>query len=202
MRLIALTLAILVGSTAAAAEEEAKTWSGFASIYQYWVPDADDLLNPNVAADYGRFHAEGRHNYEGPGTWSLWMGANFHAGSTWEFEGTAMFGGIFGDAMGFAPGYRFTLSHSWFYFASEGEYFLDNHDHEGNYFYAWNEVAGSPTEWFRVGLAAQRTRAYKSDLDIQRGPFVGFTYKQLDVALYTFNLDEDPTVVLAVRFDY
>jgi hypothetical protein len=196
-----LALSLALCSSAAAADEE-RAWSGFASAYQYWVPDADDLLNTNVAADHGGLHLEARHNYEGHGTWSLWMGWNFKAGTSWELEGTAMLGGVFGDFDALAPGYRFTLSHSWFYLASEAEYVLSTHDHESNYLYSWNEIAGSPTDGFRVGIAGQRTRAYESDLDIQRGPFVGFTWKQLDVAAYAFNLDEDATYVLAVRFDY
>ena len=186
----------------ALAESDDVTWESAASLYAYDVPDSENFLNPNIMTDHGGFHLEGRHNYEGIGTWSLWMGANFHVGTKWTFDATVMGGGIFGDLEGFAPAYRFTLAHSWFYLASEGEYFIDNHDHEGNYFYSWNEIAGAPTSWFRVGLAGQRTRAYDSDLDIQRGPFVGFTYKMLDVAAYAFNLDQEPTVVIAVRVTF
>jgi hypothetical protein len=113
-----------------------------------------------------------------------------------------MLGGVFGDVEGVAPGYRLSLTHGWFELASEGEYFIDTHDHEENYFYTWTEVAGYPVDWFRAGLAVQRTRAYESDLDVQRGPFVGFTYKALDVAGYVFNPFDDPTYVLALRFDF
>ena len=203
MRPIACFLAVMLIAGTISAEDDGVKWESSASLYGYAVPDSEDYLNPNVTTDHGRLHLEGRHNYEGIGTWSLWMGANFHAGTKWSFDATAMFGGVFGDFEGLAPGYRIYLERSWFSLASEGEYFIDTHDHEGNYFYAWTEVAGAPTDWFRAGLAGQRTRAYASDLDIQRGPFVGFTYKMLDVAAYAFNLDQDdPTYVLAVRVEF
>jgi hypothetical protein len=67
----------------------------------------------------------------------------------------------------------------------------------------WSELTYSPTDWFRFGIAAQRTHAYETEHDIQRGLLVGFTWKQLDVAGYVFNPDEgDPVVVLAVRLDF
>jgi hypothetical protein len=49
----------------------------------------------------------------------------------------------------------------------------------------------------------QRTQAYKTDLDVQRGLLVGFTYVMLDFTAYVFNLGWDsPTIVLssAVKF--
>ena len=195
-----LAAALVFGSALAGPEDTG--WESAVSLYGYAVPGSENYLNPNIATDHGMLHLEGRHNYEGIGTWSLWMGANFEAGTKWVFEATVMGGGVFGDLEGVAPGFRLSLSRSWFYFASEGEYFIDTHDHEGNYFYTWNEIAGSPTDWFRLGLAGQRTRAYESEIDIQRGPFVGFTYKAFDAAVYVFNLEEDPTTVVSVRFEF
>src|SRR6185503_20226197 len=52
---------------------------------------------------------------------------------------------------------------------SEGEYVFDTDDSSGNFFYNWSELAFSPIDWFRGGLVAQRTKAYETDLDIQRG---------------------------------
>ena len=54
-----------------------------------------------------------------------------------------------------------------------------------------------------VGLASQRTRAYQTGLDVQRGVFVGFTCKSVTLNVYVFNPGwETPTVVssLAVSF--
>lgn len=190
---------LLAPAEAAPPEAPAKAWEFSASVYGYDVPDSDDYVNPNVTADRGRLHLEARYNYEAIGAASVWAGANFSVGESWEFDATVMLGGVFGELEGVAPGYRILLTHSWFELNSEAEYFIDNHGHEGNYFYTWTEVAGYPLDWFRLGLAIQRTRAYESDLDIQRGAFVGFSFSRWDIAAYDFNPFDDPTYVLAVR---
>jgi hypothetical protein len=51
--------------------------------------------------------------------------------------------------------------------------------------------------------AAQRTRAYESDRDIQRGFLVGFSYTPVDLTTYVFNPDKDkPTVVVAAGVNF
>ena len=201
LRVGILVLALSIAS-AALAEDERPSWEFSASVYGYDVPESEDYWNPGMTADHGRLHLEARYNYEAIGATSLWAGANFSAGETWVFEATAMFGGVFGDLEGIAPGYRLSLTHSWFELNSEGEYFFDKHGHEGNYLYTWTEAAGYPVDWFRAGLAIQRTRAYESDLGIQRGAFVGFSYLSWDLAGYVFNPFDDPTYVLAVRVSF
>ncbi len=198
-----LGLALLASPARAQDNKEEAAWAFSVSAYGYDVPDSQDYVNVNATADYGRLHLEGRYNYEAIDSGSVWVGANFHTGSNWIFDATVMAGGVFGDLEGIAPGYRLSLTRSWFGLGSEAEYFIDTHDHEGNYLYSWNEIYGSPAEWFRAGLAGQRTRVYQSDLSIQRGIFVGFTIKSFDVAAYVFNLGwEDPTYVLSMRFDW
>ena len=198
-----MILGLALAAAAQAAEEENAGWEFSASLYGYAVPDTEDYWNPNLTADRGRLHLEARYQYEAIDSWSIWAGANFSAGESWVFDATAMLGGVFGDLEGVAPGYRLSLEHGWFGLASEGEYFVDTHDSEGNYLYSWTEAWGSPTDWFRAGLAVQRTRAYETDLSIQRGVFVGFTYERLDVAGYVFNPGgDDATYVLAGRFTF
>jgi len=66
---------------------------------------------------------------------------------------------------------------------------------------SWTNDYYDDVAWF--GLAVQRTRAYDTDLDIQRGPFVGFTYKSFDVAAYVFNPgSDDATYTLGLGFDF
>jgi hypothetical protein len=49
----------------------------------------------------------------------------------------------------------------------------------------------------------QRTRAYESELDIQRGFLVGLSYKQVGVTGYVFNPDKNnPTYVLSVGIEF
>jgi len=57
--------------------------------------------------------------------------------------------------------------------------------------------------WLRVGLVAQRTRAYESELDVQRGFLVGLIYKQVGVTGYVFNPDKNkPTYVISVGVEF
>ena len=72
-----------------------------------------------------------------------------------------------------------------------------------NFFYTWSEISYSPVDWFRAGLAVQRTRLYHTNLDIQRGILVGLNYKKVDFTTYVFNLGwTDPTVVLAMGVSF
>ena len=180
-----------------------KTWSFYASGYAYFVPEDDDYLQPTLAADRDRLHLEARYNYEGPDTTSLWAGYDFRVGDKVTFEATAMAGVAFGDTDGVAPGYKATLTWKRLVFYSEGEYLFDANDSADSYFYAWSELSWAPVEWFRFGLAGQRTKAYEADRDIQRGLLVGFSAKRVDVTAYGFNLDESsPTAVVALGVSF
>jgi hypothetical protein len=198
---VLVALACLAGASAAPAEEP--RWAFSVSVYGYDVPADEDFLNPLVTVDRGMLHLEARYNYEELDTASIWGGANFSVGENWVFDSTVMLGGVFGDLEGVAPGFRLSLTRSWFEATSEAEYYIDNHDHEENFFYTWTEVAGYPLEWFRLGLAVQRSRAYETDLHVQRGPFVGFTWKSFDAVAYVFNPGgDDATYTLGLSYEF
>jgi hypothetical protein len=200
MRRFAFALALLSATIADA--EEPQAWSFAVSAYGYDVPDSDDFVNPGFTADRGRLHLEARYNYEALDTASVWGGANFSTGEKWLFDSTVMLGAVFGDFDGVAPGFRLSLTRSWFELTSEGEYYFDFHDHEENYLYSWTEIGGYPTEWFRAGVALQRTRAYASDVEVERGVFVGFTYKSFDAAAYVYDPAGDPFYVLGLSYEF
>jgi len=64
-------------------------------------------------------------------------------------------------------------------------------------------LADKGRDSIRFGIVTQRTRAYQTDRDVQRGLLVGLTYEKLDVAAYVFNPDEsDPTLVVAATFGF
>jgi hypothetical protein len=150
MRRFAFALALLSATIADA--EEPQAWSFCGVGLRVRRPRLRGLresrLSPPIA---GAFHLEARYNYEALDTASVWGGANFSTGETWLFDSTVMLGAVFGDFDGVAPGFRLSLTRSWFELTSEGEYYFDFHDHEENYLYSWTEIAGYPTEWFRAG---------------------------------------------------
>jgi hypothetical protein len=176
----------------------AREWAFRASATGYFIPDDRNYLQPSFTADRGRLHLEARYNYENKETGSLWAGCNFSAGQKATFEVTPMIAGVFGNTAGIAPGYRMTLGYRKLELYSEGEYVFDLRDSSANFFYNWSELSYSPVEWFRAGLVSQRTRAYQTELDIQRGVLVGFSGKRFDFTAYVFNAGwTDPTVVLS-----
>ena len=187
--------------TPAAPSEEAdeKAWSFSASASTYIVPDDQEYVQPTFSADRGWLHLEARYNYENLETGSAWVGYNFSGGKKLEWEFTPMLGGVFGNTTGIAPGYKLSLTYWKFEFSSEGEWVFDTGNSEGNFFYNWSELSISPVDWFRFGLVGQRTRAYQTDVDIQRGLLMGFSYKKIDFTTYVFNLGQGkPTWVFAV----
>ena len=184
-------------------ESDEEAWSLSASVSTYIVPNDQEYVQPTVIADRGWLHLEARYNYENLETGSAWVGYNFSGGEKLEWEFTPMLGGVFGNTTGIAPGYRLSLTYWKFELSSEGEFVFDTGSSEGNFFYNWSELSISPVDWFRFGLVGQRTRAYQTDVDIQRGLLVGFSYKKIDFTTYVFNLDHGkPTWVFAVGVSF
>jgi hypothetical protein len=178
-------------------------WSFAVAGYGYIVPDDQSYFSPTFRADHKWLHLEARYNYEDQETGSVWLGYNFSVGEKVVLEVTPMVGGVFGNTSGVAPGYLFTLSYKKISLYSEGEFVVDTEHSDRNFFYNWNELTFSPTDWLRVGLATQRTRVYQTPLDVQRGFFAGVSHKRMDLTTYVFNAGwTDPTIVLALGFKF
>ncbi len=190
-------------SASADEKPEKPAWEFNASLYGYFPPEDRHYAQPTVIADHGALHLEGRYNYESFKTGSAWVGWNFGFGDKLRLDATLMAGGVFGDTRGVAPGLELTVSYGRFELYSESEYVIDVDDSANNFFYNWAQLGYSPLDWLTVGLASQRTRAYETGLDVQRGVFIGFTYRSVKLTTYVFNPGwETPTVVssLAVSF--
>jgi hypothetical protein len=184
-------------------EADSNGWSFAAAGYGYIIPDDQSYFSPTFRADRKWTHLEARYSYEDRKTGSLWLGYNVNFGEKLVLEATPMVGGIFGNTTGVAPGYLFTLSYKKFSLYSEGEFVFDTKNSDSNFFYNWNELTYSSTDWLRFGLASQRTRVYQTPLDVQRGFFAGFTYRKVDFTTYVFNVGwTDPTVVLALGLKF
>jgi hypothetical protein len=206
VRAACIASAILVTSAAhvsAQTATSAPAWTFESSVYTYFLPDDGNYAQPTIATDRGWLHLEARVNYEDLNTGSIWFGCNFSGGETLEWALTPLLGGVFGQTDGVAPGYTGSLSWRQLEFYSEGEYVFGVHDSADSFFYNWSELTLVPAEWFRVGLVTERTRAYETERDIQRGLLVGVTYKNLEATTYIFNPDDSkPVVVLSVAFSF
>ena len=191
------------GSASDSDDATAKQWLFSLSTFGYLVPHDQSYGSPIFTADHRWLHLEARYNYEGQETGSLWAGYNLSVGDRLVFEATPMLGAVFGNTTGVAPGCELALSYKKVELSTESEYVYDPSDSKNSFFYSWNELVYSPTDWFHAGLVAQRTRAYHTPLDVQRGFSVGFSHKNLDFTTYVFNAGwTDPTVVLALSFTF
>jgi len=181
----------------------AKEWSFSFTADGYVVPEGRNYINPNFTADRGWLHLEARYNYEDQETGSLWVGYNFSAGQKVVLEATPMIGSVLGKTTGVAPGYEVSLSYAKFELSTQGEYVFDTRESSGSFFYTWSELTYSPTDWFRTGVVAQKTKAYHTSLNIQRGLLVGFSHKKWEFTTYIFNAGwTDPTLVFEVGVNF
>ena len=180
------------------------TWEIGATAYGYSVPDQRDFVMLVAPADIQWFHLEGRYNYEGLDTGSMFLGLNAGAGDQLRLDATAMVGAVFGDFAGIAPGLRVTLSWSKLDLSTENELVVDLSDPGASFFYSWSELGLSPWPWLRVGAVAQRTRVARSELEIQRGLFASVTlFQTVTLAFYELNLGwATPTYIAAIGASY
>jgi len=104
---------------------------------------------------------------------------------------------------GIAPGCELSLAYKRVELSSQMEYVFDTAESDQSFLYSWNELVYTPIDWFHAGLVAQRTRAYHTSLDVQRGFSVGFSHKKMDFTTYILNAGwTDPTIVLALGFKF
>jgi hypothetical protein len=187
-----------------------KSWDYSLTVDGYLVPDDTSYATPTFTADHKKLHLEGRYNYENLRTGSVWIGYNFSVERKhWSLELTPIAGGVFGRTNGIAPGCEmtFTYRNLELYFSNEYVYAFNRRS--DSFYYAWPQLSYPFFNWLRVGAAAQRTKAYKTEVDVQRGFLVGVfhenpnTNKTTSFTTYVFNPGiTTPTVVLEARFEF
>jgi len=183
--------------------DKAPRWEFGASAYQYFVPDDRNYVQPTITADRGALHLEARYNYEAQDTGSLWAGYKLAGGEGLAWELTPMLGGVVGEVDGVAPGYKGTLGWRQLELYSEGEYLISTGDSSDSFFYNWSELTFAPADRLRVGIVAQRTRAFEADREIERGLLVGWAGDRLQFTAYVFDLDESkPLTVVSVGLNF
>ena len=197
MRLALLTIAVLLVASPAEAQSSGESrpvlpeagtattpppetgevaeskWSFSFGALGYIVPDGRDYLQPTLTIDHEWLHLEARYNYEAIDTGSVWIGYNISFGDAIKVDFTPMIGGVFGDTHGVAPGYEISLAWRGLEFYTEGEFVFDTDDSSASFFYSWSELTYSCTDWFRAGVAAQRTKIRDEPSGIDIGPLIG-----------------------------
>ena len=193
-------------SSGASAESDGprpSEWALAFNLAGYFVPNDRSYASATFTADKRQFHFGARYNYEDQQTGSMWFGYNFEVGDKLQLQATPMIGSVFGRTTGIAPGYLASLSWKKLDLSTEGEFVFDTKERSGSFFYSWMEFSYSPVEWCRMGLVADRTKAYHTNLDIQRGVLIGFSHRRIDFTSYIFNVGwTTPTVVLSVGYNF
>ena len=195
---LALTLILTASCRSALAQEPAvatppgeTAWTVDVSAGWYMLPDESDYVQPTVRADRDRLHLETRYAYEDRDSLSFFAGTNFEFGKRVQVAFTPMIGGLVGAVDGVIPAAEISVT-AWRLEASgEAEYVFDLGDASAKFFYLWSEVSLRGPDWLRGGLVTQRTRVYKTERDIQRGPFIGLAFSKLETTFYLFNPGAD-----------
>jgi hypothetical protein len=191
---ILVAFAIVIATPAFAVEDKptdtvaaTPSWEFGITAYPTRVRGGENYTSAIATADRGALHLEARYNYESIGARSAFVGWNFSGGDEITWELTPLLGGVWGTTQGFVPALEATVAWKKLDFYIEAEYVSDSSEKTDSYFYAWSELGFQPVEWLRVGVAAQRTRAYGGDRDVQRGPFAQVTWGPVTVGGFWFN---------------
>jgi len=177
-------------------EIEARAWAFTAAAYTYFLEDDPDYVQTAFTADRAALHLEGRYNYEEINAASAWVGYNLSAEGTLALEFTPIIGGVFGSMTGLGLGYEGSLSWKNLELYSEGEWIFDTEDSSNDFFYNWSQLIYSPADWVNFGLVTQRTRLVDTDREINRGPFLGFSYKALALTAFAVNVGADDAYLI------
>jgi hypothetical protein len=186
-----------------ASTADQSSWAYSLTTDGYIAPGGQSYASPVFTADRRWLHLEARYNYENQRTGSLWGGYNFSAGKKLQLSVTPMIGGVFGDINGIAPGCEASLTYKKLQLSSSSEYVFDTSHRSGSFFYSWPEVTYSLLDWLKVGVVAQHTHAYHTEVEIQRGFLVGVSYKQWEFTTYVLDPDvSQPTTVLELGVSF
>lgn len=186
--LVCILLALPILSSAQTSNDSTTSkWEFGLEGYYYIIPSSENTFTFISRADHKRWHFEGRYNYEGEKTGSVFAGYKFTWSGKVEFELTPMLGMVFGNTNGIAPALEMDFSFWKLDYYSESEYVFDFAGSENNYFYTWAELSVEPLKSFSTGLAFQRTLLYETKLDVQRGIFARYNFKSLTAGFFAFN---------------
>jgi hypothetical protein len=69
-------------------------------------------------------------------------------------------------------------------------------EREESFFYSWTELSVWPLGWLGAGVVVQRTKVADLDFEAEPGVLLGLAYKNADLTVYVFDLDESEPVVV------
>lgn len=204
MKNILSFLLLVIPAAACAQDADSASWNFTTELNGYAFEGGDKFLLPVFKVDRDGLHVEARYNYEDMQTFSFWTGYNWSGSTTkLEYVITPMIGLATGNTKGFLAGFEASLVLGKFELYSETEHLWDAAGKEYNFLYTWTDLYFSPQEWWWVGLSAQRTRLYQTDLELQRGLLVGFAAGDWSFTGYAYNAGMGEAFgLLTVEFEF
>ena len=197
LALACTTVAAEDGAGRRAAPPDKPSWEFALTAYPTDVRGGDNYTSGIAVADRGSLHLEARYNYESVGARSAYVGWTFSGGEAITWEVTPLLGGAWGSLHAFVPAVEASVSWRQFDFYIEAEAVRDQREQSDSYVYAWSELGFRPAEWLRLGLVAQRTRAYGGERDVQRGPFAQLTWRRVTLGGFWFHPGANDQVFVA-----
>ena len=169
------------------------------TVLGFLLQDEGDVAIGILTGDRKALHLEGRYNYEGLRTGSLFLGRTFVTGSEGWLTLQPMAGYAFGDTDGVVPALRIEATLGQLEILSENEYLFATNDESEDFFYSWNEVSFWPVEEFRLGVAGERLRVQGSELEWDKGILAGVAGESVSASFYGFNMfSENEFVVVGM----
>lgn len=183
------------------AQDSTRTWSLEAGVLAVLYRDTTALISPTLTADRGTLHLEARYQWEDWRTGSVWAGRWFEFGDVLSVSVAPMAGLVFGLTNGAAPGCVVDASWKSLSLYSSSEHLFNFADRSGDFTYTWTELSVD-LDHLIVGVVAQRTRTFRSPLDLQRGLLLMREQGSCTFGMYLFNAFwTDPTVAFTVSYD-
>lgn len=177
-------------------------WTLTPSLLTILYTDTIALWNPAFNADRGKLHLEARYQWEDWRTASVWAGRWFGFGDAFHVDVAPMVGGVFGNTNGVAPGLLLEASWKRLSFYTSSEHLFDLEDEANSFTYTWSELAVD-LDHLLVGIVAQRTRTFDTELDLQRGLLLQREQGSLLFGIYLFNIGwTDPTVAFTLSYEF
>jgi hypothetical protein len=176
----------------------ASEWTFDASAFVFDPRRDNAFVSPVLSAGRGTLHLEARWNYEDLDTGSLFLGHTFEFGGSVSGSVAPMIGVVAGATDGLAPGLELEIGWRRFLFSSESEVILDAHDADDNFLFTWLEGTVEAGRGVSLGFAAQRTKAFETGLDLQRGPMLAYAAERGWLGLYWFNPDRSDDQMLVL----
>lgn len=197
-----VTLVAQDTTRAAAPDTTARSWMLEPSLLGILYTDTIALWNPAFTADHGNLHLEARYQWEDWRTASVWAGRWFGFGNALHVDVAPMAGVAFGYTTGVAPGLLVEATWKSLSFYSSSEHLFDLEDQASSFTYTWSEIAVD-LDHLLVGIVAQRTRTFDTELDLQRGFLLQREQGSFLFGMYLFNIGwTDPTVAFTASYSF